>query len=238
MDSYRQVNTAEKAVITTLGYQLDRQPVPDEPINPSAFLPNFPALDDPFFGAIVNKVLSWLKTYGEICSVVVATILLFRLVAWIVGIILRLSTISLSANPLMHVLWACCPALHGFLEAPARWCRNLACCQVQERPESLRAGRGGVPGVPYPDGEEETTPILKLRPLTEPDGPPPAPTPTPIVASAPVGQVLQQATEEATAAIYPGLVGPSESVAATLPPVGGWPSESVAATLPPVGGRR
>ena len=116
MDSYRQVNTAEKAVITTLGYQLDRQPVPDEPINPSAFLPNFPALDDPFFGAIVNKVLSWLKTYGEICSVVVATILLFRLVAWIVGIILRLSTISLSANPLMHRLVGllpCAPRLPG-----------------------------------------------------------------------------------------------------------------------------
>ena len=235
MDSYRQVNTAGKGVVNVLGFQLDEQPEPDQPLNPSSFLPNLPALDDPIFGSILNKFLSWVKVYGELCSIVVASLLFFRLASWLVGIILRLSTISLSANPLMHILWACCPTVHGFLEAPARWCRNLACCQVQERPDSLRTGRRS--GIYRPNDQDEDIPRTELQPLnkrprvTEPsdaDQPPTYPaasqaagaaTPAP-APSAPLGQLVHQAAEHAASVIYPGLAN-QEPVAATLPPLGG-----------------
>ena len=193
MDSFRQIQTAGRGLLDTIAYDLDTQPEPDKPLKPSSFLPNFPILDDPFFGNILNKVLGWLRIYGEVCSVVVATLLLVRMLLWVMGMVLRLSTISMSANPFMHILWACCPAIHGFVEAPARWCQNLACCKVEERPDSLRRGhRSGIyrPNEAQEDEVVRTALVSKTRatetrqeePPTEasrPGSPAPPPPPAP-----------------------------------------------------------
>lgn len=82
-------------------------------------------LGDFYFDAPTPKAmslfhdLSWfwngLEKYGQICSVIIATALLWRFSIWITGVILRLCSVPESPNVCLHVLAAFMPDLARFI---------------------------------------------------------------------------------------------------------------------------
>jgi len=78
--------------------------------------------------------LSWLwsvfEGYGQLCSIIVGTGLLFRMCTWVMGVSLRLFTTPVVGNPVLHVLCAFFPSLREFIREPRRFC---ACCFGRRR---------------------------------------------------------------------------------------------------------
>ena len=132
MDRYQQVTRAGTAVSNTLGQGLEEQLDARRPLDAAQVFPNIPLLSNPVVGKWMSWFIKWLQAYGNACSVIVATCLIYRFCSWAVGVILRLATIPLTGNLCVHIAGAFCPSFREFLRAPAAWCRR--CCGLEEKP--------------------------------------------------------------------------------------------------------
>ena len=156
MDVFMQVSQAGKGVLNTMSRSLHEQVKPDQSFQAHQLFPGIPVLSDPIMGKMLNWLLKWLRVYGNACSILVATCLMYRFFSWVIGVVLRLATIPLTGNLCVHIIGAFFPSFREFLRAPAQWCRK--CCGLAAQDD-----RDQPP--PYQPPSPVTTRQAWIRPI-------------------------------------------------------------------------
>ena len=145
LDRYNQNPHIGVAVASSVAQHLTAPPPyqGSQPSSSSWFVPEIPKLE--FFQGFSKLGWLWdlIKYYGNICSIVVASALIWRATTWIGGVFLRLITIPLTGNLCLHILSAFCPSLREFLKAPAScFASCVAYLRGANWPPSGRNGNG------------------------------------------------------------------------------------------------
>jgi hypothetical protein len=83
--------------------------------------PELPSTDSLSFYAFLDKVWALVEQYGQVCSVIVGTGIVFRMLTWCWGVFLRLTSTPQTANLALHVVAAFFPALGDRMMRGAYW---------------------------------------------------------------------------------------------------------------------
>ena len=121
---YMQAPRASMGVAGKLADQM-HQPLHVGTVAANSFFPEVPV---PTTFQAMNYLRSlWklLEKYGQVCSILVGTALICRFLTWVVGVVLRLSTIPLTGSIVLHVLGALCPSFHIFMRDPGGCCARF-----------------------------------------------------------------------------------------------------------------
>ncbi len=123
MDRFSQAPHAREGIMQKLVDQYQGHIETGGPIPASGFFHEIPVLRD--FDKVADFfsfIWTWIERYGQICSIIVGTALILKILAWIVGVALRLATIPLTGNLCIHICGAFCPSIREFIKAPAAHC--------------------------------------------------------------------------------------------------------------------
>ncbi len=136
MDKFSQAPRAREGVAAVLTNQYQGTLTSLSSVPATGFFPELPPA--PQF----NKIYSYfqwiwdlIEKYGQICSVLVGTALIVKILVWLLGVLLRLATIPLTGNLCVHIAGALFPSFRDFLREPAQKFRRFFNIRYNAKPD-------------------------------------------------------------------------------------------------------